>query len=345
LAEITDELSTYAAPANIPGTPILWDGNIQGGECNSAPTEPPGVSTLGYGLHLAFPVEDVEASPSSLGGWLMEFGFEGGLVLDAMFDREFIKPVSGYPSEGSETERPYDPRAVNSLSLNCQVATDGDPDETKDAPDDFLTPGELSRPATLAQQVLVEMSRGRKSVWDLTAGPGAVDETVALATRFNNEDLFAIDGDSWDEDEECTWRDMGNNMHGTTVRSGEGALVIAAADLDRPAIGSELLPHIRFNENRSNLVNLNAAGEPVGQSVYRFTDPGSDILGNSLGTVIRLQSGTSYTLIVGGVDETRGNYEIRIRKANPDRISPDLFWDRDASTVCNLVGIVDDSGS
>ena len=68
----------------------------------------------------------------------MDLTYVGSLWPDVLFEREFTKSVTGYPS--TDPEAMYDPRSINGLNLNCHVITGAEQsDETPDSPDDFLT--------------------------------------------------------------------------------------------------------------------------------------------------------------------------------------------------------------
>ncbi|MCB0308185.1 MAG: hypothetical protein KDD48_02345 [Bdellovibrionales bacterium] len=279
-----------------------WDGDILGGECTLADPSMAqfysGVQTYlqtgGYGTGY-YGVTSLETSPSSFGGYswsqsFMEYQYTGGAYPDVLLARDFLVPVPNYPS--IDPEDMYDPRSINSLTLNCHVQTGGtDPDQTPDSPDDFLTPSEIKRGSTLAEQILMEMSRSR-----YTSAPVASEASTFVDPKYDDDDIFAINGDSRDADTECNQSDLGNNMHGFTVRKGEGAILWADRNL--------LEPHVANNFNNSAL----------DQSIYTVVNPSNT--GNIL-----LSPGKSYTLIVGGIGQTKGNYEIRIRKMNRSRIS------------------------
>ncbi|MFH1018655.1 MAG: hypothetical protein V1798_10815, partial [Pseudomonadota bacterium] len=231
---------------NFPGTPALVDPD----------NLPLGFETGGYDDSGSYPVMSLESSPSSLG----EYGWSGAFMTfpylfdslypDVLFAREVLKNVSGYPA----TDPVYDPRGTNGPTLNCQVAMGGDPDMVPDAPDDFLVPEELSSPSKLAEQVLTEMSRGRfwtdGTFTDESAAYGAGGPptetnifTGATYSKYNDHDVFALDGDSRDGDTNCTNIDAGNNMNTFTIASGKGSIVWGNY--------SKLEPHILGNLNGS----------------------------------------------------------------------------------------------
>lgn len=262
----------------------LWNGDISGGDCDVAPE-----FSGGYGAFNVYPTSSVEVSGSSLASypWLsgsghnfMTVSYNGRRYPDVLFDREFIKPVSKFPS--IDPENMYDPRAINGLTNNCNTLTDGEADLEEDSPDDLLEAKELRQPGSLAEQILTEMSRHRFT-YDGSA------ESTALASQYVDKDVLVIDGDSRDEDQNCSTNDIGHNLNSYTVRTGEGSIIWGEQ--------SSLAPHILGNLNNSAIAASN-------QNIY---DNGGE-------TVLRLTPGKNYTLIVGGQDNTRGDYEIRIRK-------------------------------
>lgn len=269
-----------------------WDGNIVGGDCDVLPAVL-GVNGLGYGDYAAYPVTTTEVSGSSLGQYpwsnsFMQISYNGSPYPKVLFDREFLKISADYPSLGDETNPPYDPRAINSLNLNCHVQTGGDIDLEADAPDDFISYEEMDAVpvSTLAQQVLTEMSRHRFS-------SSGQPESAVLEPKFVTPDVFVIDGDSRDNDNNCSTADLTHNMNTYTVRGGgEGAMVMAE--------DNKLVPHISFNLDSSE-------GGFLGQDIY--TNDGGE-------TQLKLVPGKSYTLIVGGEGGSTGDYEIRIRKVS-----------------------------
>jgi hypothetical protein len=243
----------------------------------------------------------------------MNYAYGGGLYPDVLFAKDFLKNVSKYPSIEADTL--YDPRSINGATNNCQyidpaAAAGAAVDKGPDSPDDFLEPGEIKQPGTLAEQILSEMARGRCTSGatgpaptctsalyegDLsTLGAGVLDD------QFEDNDVFAIDGDSRDADTGCTDSDIGNNVSTFTVRQGEGSILWDDYNF--------LEPHISGNSNVSILKSSDTA-----QAIYV---PGTGQ------TLLHLTPGKSYTIIVGGTGNTVGNYELRIRKMNPGRIRP-----------------------
>jgi hypothetical protein len=228
---------------------------------------------------------------------------------DLLFGREVTKNVSGYPSE--ELTSMFDPRGTNANTLNCQSAITGaDPDKTADSPDDFLVPGEMKPATTLAEQVLIEMSRGRfwtdgsyldESAISALPPPSESDMFTGAFAKFNDADIFAIDGDSRDGNTDCTFTDKGNNVNTETVGSGDGSLLIGKGDTSYlPRQISTLEPHIAKQLNGSSRDN------DASQKIY--ASPGGD--------QIILTPGKSYTLIVASAGGGVGNYELRFRKVS-----------------------------
>ncbi len=341
LAENTGTIPIRSNPTTIhPSSP--WDGNVLGQECDALPNlsqnQALGVSSTGYGNIGTsaldgpyFGVTVIETSPSSLGryAWssdsFMEFVYDGFRYPDVLFDREFLKNVSGYPSEDPDSM--YDPRSANGSTLNCHVdfGAGTDPDETPDSPDDLLEPGEIHRPTTLAQQILAEMSRGRRDV-DGTKGSPAVDEITAISAissgKYNDSDVFAIDGDSRDDDIECNTGDFGNNVNPFTVRKNEGSILWGNY--------SFLEPHIASNLNNSQITSV----EDANQLIYRPNNPITPTTNPVYGgTAVTLTPGKSYTIIVAGNNNSVGNYELRIRKVDRSRINDGILVLLDANNI------------
>ncbi|MCI5071347.1 hypothetical protein MRY82_00185 [bacterium] len=289
-----------------------WDGNIVGGECDALPAAF-GVNGLGYGDYDAYPVTNIEVSGSSLGQYpwsdsFMQISYNGSPYPKVLFDREFLKVSPEYPFLGDENNPPYDPRAVNDLSLNCHIETGGDIDLIADAPDDFISYQELAsvEVSTLAQQVLAEMSRFRFS-------SSSQAESAVLDPKYDTPDIFIIDGDSRDLDSGCSTSDLTHNMNTYTVRGGgEGAMLMAE--------DNKMLEHIAFNYNSSSSGFLN-------QGIY--SNDGGE-------TKLKLVPGKSYTLIVGGEGGSTGDYEIRIRKVSSATKNFAQLKDVDNSEPCFL---------
>jgi hypothetical protein len=238
----------------------------------------------------------------------MEASYNGGGYPDILFAREFLTNTSGYPALASPPALNYDPRSINSLTLNCHLLRTipdliPDADQIADSPDNFLAANELSQPTTLVQQILTEMSRGR------VTSTGTAESAI-LATQYVDKDIFAIDVDSRDGDE-CDLADLGNNLNELTVRSGAGSMLWGNF--------SSLEPHIARNLNASAL----------GQTIY--DRPAADPV---LGYVLTLTPGKSYTVIVAGTGGTVGNYELRIRKINHDSIREAIVRPVTASGKC-----------
>ncbi len=304
---------------SIPMIGGTWDGDIHshthaaGGECEDPPDQklfdvpPLGVNTSGYAGEASTAVTAQEVSPSSMGqyGWsdsFMTMSYSGQAWPDVLYTREFLNPTTGYPSTDPQSVI-YDPRALNGLTMNCHVDTGGTtPDETADSPDDFLEPSELTSPGSLAEQILVEMSRGRQ-----TEG--------LLPAQYQDNDVFAIDGDSRDDDVECHTVDVGNNINTFTTRTGEGGLIWNSY--------SWLEPHISGNLSNS--------------AISTTIDPSQGIYQNGGQFYVKLTPGKSYTIIVGGTGSSVGNYELRIRKINLGKILPNLFITPGNSDHCDFL--------
>ena len=227
--------------------------------------------------------------------------YTGGSYPDVLFARDFLIPAQGYPS--SDPDSMYDPRSLNGLTLNCHIINGGtDPDETPESPDGFLEPSELAVPGSLTEQILGEMARSRFT-------SSGASEASSLSSNYDDEDIFAIDGDSRDTDTKCNQADIGNNMNPYTVRNKEGSILWADYNL--------LEPHIRDNLNNT----------PLNQQIY---------VNPSVNTRIHLTPGKTYTLIVGGTGGSKGNYELRIRKMNPSNLNEAHIVLTDANkTVCD----------
>ncbi|MFH1263066.1 MAG: hypothetical protein V1495_06435 [Pseudomonadota bacterium] len=317
-----------------PGPPITfgpWNGNILGWDCDTTPDlieKPPvGVDTAGYGTGGLFPVTDLETSPSSLGGyeWLndrygtdtfMEISYDGSPYPDVLFAREFLLPVPAYPPVGDETTPPYDPRSVNGLTMNCHLLTSSapippPPDTVPDSPDDFLAAGEITVPASLPEQILSEMARGR-------IGIGGADEDTFLDAKYDDGDVFAVDRDSRDSDSNCVGVDEGNNLNQWTVKTGEGSILWGNVTPREPHIRGNLQGSL----NNSALAVWDTSGsQRIYTNVETDTTPcAGDTCGpygtSSAQQVLHLTPGKSYTIIVGGIENTTGPYELRIRKIN-----------------------------
>lgn len=317
---------------NIPDSGANWDADIRGQECENTPNlaqDPPlGVETGGYGANSAYAITSRERSGSSLGkySWsssFMTLQYTGSLYPDVLFDRDFIKDVTGYPSE--DPDNMYDPRSINGLDLNCHVLTGGDPDEADDSPDDLLEPSEIHRPTTLAQQILAEMARLRVTSAALSANPDTMpadNESATLATQYQDNDVFSIDGDSRDTDIECNTGDFGNNLNTFTVRKNEGSLIWGGSGnifTTTPALANnlnKLEPHIANNYHNSSITSSD-------QNIYV----------NGSETRVMLTPTKNYTIIVAGQDSTTGNYELRIRKISPSDIDAGVFVLIDANNV------------
>ncbi len=327
-----------------------WDGDITGAECDYASSVD---NVYGGSVHA---VTDEETSPSSLGqyAWVLgkgatfmdySYGFTSNDFPVALFSREFLIPVSGYPS--LDPEAMYDPRSNNTLSLNCQTVTDDEPDLTNDAPDDVLVPDELRTGQSLVEQVLMEMSRGRSSLWD-SGGSTSVDEMTGLNEKYRDFDVLGLDGDSWDFDTKCSLSDVGNNVHGFTVRGGEHSMVIGLTGgitssgtysdigLSGSYWATELEPHIAFDYEASGDLPPDVPSSD-NQKIYRRNTSNENA---SAETVIRLRQGRSYTIIVGGMDQTVGNYELRLRKINRENTNPVNMVTLDEGSVdCEFAGL------
>ena len=134
------------------------------------------------------------------------------------------------------------------------IPAEVDPDQTPDSPDDILTPSEMSGANTLAQQILVEMSRGRYT------HDGAYETTRLAAMgvgatlgQFDDNDVFALDGDSRDADSSCATVDFGNNMNTYTVRTGEGSIVWESLTPLVPHIANPSTHHVSAITNTEDL--------------------------------------------------------------------------------------------
>ncbi|HMQ10827.1 MAG TPA: hypothetical protein PKC21_01050 [Oligoflexia bacterium] len=307
---ITPEDTLIENTGSLNTTMGAWDGDIVGGECDFLPVVD-GVNSLGYGDYSAYPVTTMEVSGSSLGQYpwsnsFMQVSYNGSPYPKVLFDREFLKVSAEYPSLGDETNPPYDPRAVNGLNLNCHIQTGGDLDLTPDSPDDFLSYEDMQsvEVSTLSHQILTEMSRNRFS------SSGLAESTV-LDPKYDSPDVFVTDGDSRDEDLNCSTVDMTHNMNTYTVRGGGEGAILMAED-------NKIIPHIAFNFNGS-------ASGFSGQSIYD-NDGGE--------TKLKLVPGKSYTLIVGGEGDSTGDYEIRIRKVSTTNKNFAKLKDFDDDETC-----------
>lgn len=277
-----------------------WDGDITGGfNCDAAPTG----TGFGYGTSNLYAETFVETSPSSMGGYpwtlpFMEVSYDGSKYPDVLFARDFMKNAPSYPPLSTGPDVPeWDPRSLNSMTLNCDYDVGGvEFDLNVDSPDDHLLPAELNMPSSLAEQILTEMSRGRFA----SDGTPGTPEAAVLPAKFVDFDIFAIDGDSRDEDANCTHVDLGNNLNTFTVEDGEGSILWGAY--------SHIEPHIKGNLHNSALSSPD-------QLLYNPPPADPDYVGwPGRDVVLTLAPEKSYTIIVGGVGNSIGNYEIRIRK-------------------------------
>jgi hypothetical protein len=223
---------------------------------------------------------------------------------DKLFEREILKPV---PTDPKVTYRDpddpdYDPRSINSLTLDCYTGDDAIPPAppaiVPTEPDDWLQADNLKIPTSFQEQILIEMSRD--------------------ASTNTETDTLIVNRDSRDCDTcfKGTEYDSGNNIGGRSVVNKENGMMIGCSIVPPNPVSDCVFFDNDFN---SEFIGLD---DPGVWGLHASVDETQTIY-NPTATdqfFMFLEPGKTYVILVAGIGGTTGKYELKLRKILPANI-------------------------